>query len=177
MNLLDVKTEWRKIPNLPDRYEVSDSGLVRVLSREVLVRRKDGTVRKRKVEGRILSSYVRPNGKSRGHPVVSISGAVDEDRNFGEMRVCLIVCRAFHGVPYEPGDLNAGQTWRVRHKDGDILNVSADNLEWAGNPGAAGHEARSLYERNLHRLAELREEPVENWIKRMWGNDALDFSA
>ena len=166
MNLLQVKTEWRKIPFVPDHYEVSDSGLIRALDREVEIIKKDGSSHRRKIEGRYLNQRIRPNGKSKGHPVVHT--------DVGEIRVCLLVARAFHGAPYTPGDLAAGQRWRIRHKDGDITNVAAENLEWVGNTGSSCGDHGSLYEENLRRLEELRREPVEDWIKRMWGEDALD---
>jgi hypothetical protein len=165
-------TEWRKIPGKPERYEVSDTGTVRILPYETLVTRKaTGKVTKRYIQGRYLESYVsKTDARSKGHPIVSFAAMKS-----GSTRVCLLVARAFHGCPYTPGDLSAGQKWRVRHIDGDICNNHADNLEWVGNSGPEG--SVSLYEQNLRKLAELREEPVEDWIRRMWGEDALDESS
>lgn len=170
------ETEWRKIPYVPERYEVSRSGVVRVLPRELKIVNKMGKAFTRYVEGRELNTYVRPTGKSKGHPVVSLSASRgDGSKQMGEVRVCLLVARAFHGCPYVPGDQAACQKWRIRHIDGDINNVSADNLEWVGNNGVGGGE--DLYEYNLRRLEELRREPVEDWIRRIWGEDAAGVAA
>lgn len=165
--------EWRKIPRIPDRYEVSNTGLVRALPADITtISQKTGRASKRRLPGRYLTPYVREDGKSRGHPVVSLSSA-SKDVNLGVVRVALLVARAFHGTPYEPGDSGEANRWRIRHKDGDILNVRADNLEWIGNAGAgADQKANDLYAYNLRRLEELRQEPVEDWIKRIWGEDA-----
>lgn len=167
----EQEVEWRRIPYTPDRYEVSNTGVVRMKSRDVLVVRKNGNVSKRHIEGKYLVPYVRPSGKSKGHPVVSISAATGDHTKIGETRVCLLVARAFHGCPYEPGDGHGCQQWRIRHIDGDIMNNNADNLEWIGNAGPGDVDARELYNRNLRRLEEIRREPVENWIKRIWGDD------
>ena len=162
-------TEWRKIPGKPERYEVSNTGIVRVLPYETLVTRKaSGKVTRRSIQGRYLECYVSEKDvRSKGHPIVSFASTKG-----GSARVCLLVARAFHGCPYTPGDLAAGQKWRVRHIDGDICNNSADNLQWVGNAGSEG--SGSLYEENLRKLAKAREEPVQDWIRRMWGDDALE---
>ena len=171
--LLPTPTQWRRIPYAPERYEASDTGVIRIRSREVDVVRKNGTITKRYIEGRYLTVYVRATGKSKGHPVVSLAAANGDRSKIGETRVCLLVARAFHGCPYEPGDGKGCQKWRIRHKDGDILNNHADNLQWVGNGGVNDEEGRALYEYNLRRLEEMRREPVEDWIKRMWGDEAV----
>lgn len=164
----EEKTEWRKIPYAPDYYEASDSGIIRSLEREIQVVKRDGRSYDMKIPAKYLTQRIRPTGKSKGHPVVHTDV-------IGEIRVCLLVARAFHGAPYVPGDLSAGQRWRIRHRDGDITNVSAENLEWISNVASnQGFKPGSLYDQNLRRLEEMRREPVEDWIKRMWGEDALD---
>lgn len=173
MNLLEKpKLDWRKIPGLPDRYEASSSGVIRVLDYERQCVRKSGKTYTMRVEGRYLTSYTRPKGKSKGHPVVSLSPGNGDVLRSGEVRVALLIARAFHGCPYEPGDLSGGQKWRVRHIDGDILNVAADNLEWVGNNGPFVVQPQSLYAENLRKWEAQRDEPVEDWIRRIWGEDA-----
>lgn len=169
--LAPAAVQWRKIPYAPDCYEVSDSGIVRVLPRQVIANRKDGTTSIRHIDGHYLNQYVREGGKSKGHPVVSLS-AVQGGKKVGETRVCLLVARAFHGCPYTPGDTKASQRWRIMHRDGDITNNYADNLEWIGNTAAGYIDGNSLYERNIRTLALMREEPVEEWIKRIWGEES-----
>lgn len=163
--------EWRKIPFAPNRYEVSRTGLVRVLDYEVFVQRRDGNNFVRHVEGHILNPRIKPTGKSKGHPIVNISSSNGDLTNKGETRVNILVARAFHGCPYTPGDLGESQKWRIRHLDGDIANVHADNLEWVSNSGTLNPKAQALYDRNLRRLEEMRHEPIEDWIKRIWGED------
>jgi len=169
--LIPTPTVWRRIPHAPERYEASNTGVIRIRSREVDVIRKNGTVTKRYLEGRYLNPYVRSTGKSKGHPVVSLAAAAGDRSKIGEIRVCLLVARAFHGTPYKPGDSKGCQKWRILHKDADITNNCADNLQWIGNGGVNDDEGRALYERNLRRLEELRREPVEDWIKRIWGEN------
>lgn len=166
--------EWRKIPYAPDRYEVSNTGMVRVLDSTITVESKDGLLSTRLIEGRYLNPYTRANGKSKGHPVVSLRPLKGDDRNLGETRVSLLVARAFHGSPYDPTDAKQRQRWRIRHIDGDITNNSADNLEWYGNGGSTG-EGEELYAYNMRRWKEMCEEPVEDWIRRIWGDD-VDLS-
>lgn len=170
-------TEWRKIPGLPERYEASNTGLIRILDYERNIQMKNGTSYLRHIPGRQLVSYTRQNGKSKGHPVVSLSSDPGGAFRSGEARVALLIARAFHGCPYLPGDLAGGQKWRVRHIDGDILNVAADNLEWIGNNGPGVVNPESLYAENLRKWESQRDEPVEEWIRRIWGEDALSGAA
>lgn len=164
-------TEWRKIPGLPSRYEASDDGQIRILPYETVFIRKNGRREVRHLPGRLLEQFIREDGKSRGHPVVAISAPTATGTKSGAMRVNLLVARAFHGTPYPPGD-KGSQKWRVKNLDGDITNVRADNLEWVGTSGTADFAERNdLYNRNMEKLEQMRREPVENWIKRIWGDD------
>lgn len=158
-------TEWRKIPGLPDRFEASEDGRIRSLPYEVTYVR-NGTRSVRPIAGKELKSRCHEGGKSKGQPVVSISGLTKHGTTIGEQRVSLLIARAFHGTPYEPGDLTNAQKWRVMHKDGDVQNVRADNLEWIGSNG---HVVTSLYEQNMRYLE--RDTP-DAWFKRIFGDDA-----
>lgn len=157
-------TEWRKIPGLPDRFEASDDGRIRSLPYEVTYVR-NGKKSVRPIAGKVLKPRCHEGGKSKGQPVVSLSGLTKIGTTIGEQRVSLLVARAFHGAPYEPGDQTNAQKWRVMHKDGDVLNVRADNLEWVGSNG---HLVTSLYEENLRKLE--RDTPSE-WCRRIFGDD------
>lgn len=101
---------WRAIPGW-ERYEVSDTGIVR--SRDMVVGAKGGAVAVRK--GRILS----PAKASNGYWVVTVT-------NGGQRRqeaVHRLVAKAFHGAPPYA---NA----HVLHGDGDKNNNAANNLRW-----------------------------------------------
>ena len=156
-------TVWRKIPGLPERFEASSEGQIRTLPYEVAVpdRRGDG-VRVRKLPGRVLQQRVATGSKSKGHPIVTIWSKSATSKCIGEQRVALLVARAFHGCPYPPGG-DGGQRWRVRHIDGDVLNIRAANLEWIANVGAG----KDLYHDNLRALS--RDESVEDWATRIFG--------
>lgn len=160
-------TEWRKIPGLPDRFEASDDGRIRSTPYNVKVVWKNGTMRVRPVAGKELQPRVSQRGKSNGHPIVSISGLTTSGTKVGEQRISLLVARAFHGCPYEPGDQAECQKWRIMHIDGDITNVRADNLEWIGSNG---NRITTLYEANLRKLAEDRKDPLR-WGRRIFGDD------
>lgn len=162
-------TEWRKIPGLPDRFEASDDGRIRSIPYKVKVLRKDGTIRLRPVAGKELKPRSYEGGKSKGHPVVTISGRTVNGTKVGEQRISLLVARAFHGCPYAPGDQTGCQRWRVMHIDGDINNINADNLKWIGSNG---NITSTLYEENVRRLAEEREDPLL-WARRVFGNDLV----
>lgn len=168
------EVEWRKIPFLPDRYEASSDGRIRRSDRYLnVLHKKTGKMHKRLRPGGELRSAVRPGGKSRGiHPVVHIIRSPDDEEDFhqGETKVCTLIARAFHGCPYDPGASKYHRTeWRVMHLDGDPTNNAASNLEWVGN-GSQDQECRERYKQNLRKLAQLREEPVEKWVTRIWGD-------
>lgn len=164
-----MSVEWRKIPYLPDRYEASSDGRIRTLDRHIRAVSKNGEVFSRFRPGKELNITLRNSTKSRGtHPTVTLTRSPDEPKfRAGETRVCILVARAFHSCPYVPGDRYGRQNWRIMHRDGDTCNNAANNLEWVSSN--SDQAARIQYERNLLRLEELRDEPVEDWIKRIWG--------
>lgn len=166
-------TKWVKVPGLPDRFEASDMGEIRSLPTEIKVLCKNGSIKVRHIEGRLLQPRIYDGGKSNGqHPVVTITGNTKNGTKVGEQRVAMLVARAFHGCPYEPGDLKEAQKWRIMHRDGDVSNVEASNLEWILNNGKAfDNEASRLYEENLRKLEEQRKQPAIVWVKRIFGED------
>jgi hypothetical protein len=165
-------TDWRKIPGLPERFEASSEGEIRSLPYETKVVSKHGTVRIRQMSGKTLTQRTWDGGKSKGHPVVSISCQTTSGTKVGEQRVSVMVARAFHGCPYEPGDAAESNKWRVLHRDGDITNTAADNIEWVtSNGGSPNSASYKLYESNIRKLEQQRQEPVINWAKRVFGDD------
>jgi len=165
-------TEWQKIPGLPPRFEASSHGEIRSLPYEVKVLAKNGTVKVRRIAGKTLLPRVTDRGKSRGHPIVSISSTTSAGTFAGEQRVSLLVARAFHGCPYEVGDLASSNKWRILHLDGDITNTAADNLEWiTSNGGSPSSASYKLYEENLRKLRQQSKEPFILWAKRIFGDD------
>lgn len=165
-------TKWVKVPGLPDRFEASELGEIRSIPTEIKITDKNGRVKVRPVPGKVLSSRAYDGGKSKGHPVVTISGNSKSGTKIGEQRIALLMARAFHGCPYEPGDLKQAQKWRVMHRDGDITNVEASNLEWIrSNGGSTDTDAYRLYEENLRKLEEQRKQPPAVWLKKIFGED------
>jgi len=165
-------TEWRKIPGLPERFEASDGGEIRTIAYHTKVTRKDGRVCMRPIEGKVLQPRF-TGRKSKGHPTVTISGESARGTKLGEMRVSLLVCRAFHGTPYDPGDPNGCQKYRVLHIDSDIKNTKPTNLKWIGSKGCGDTEYTQLYEQNLRDL-ERDSQDLKGWAARIFGED-LEF--
>lgn len=162
-------TEWRKIPGLPDRFEASDRGEIRTLPYRTRVTRKNGQILMRPIDGKVLQPRF-TGRKSKGHPTVTIAGESTKGTKLGEMRVSLLVCRAFHGCPYDPGDLKGCQKYRVLHIDSDITNTAPSNLKWIGSKGCGDTEYTQLYERNLRRLERDRKDP-NAWLARVFGEE------
>lgn len=95
---------WLPVPEWEWLYEVSDTGLVRSISRVD----RCGTFKK----GRILKAYVAPNG----YELVGLH----YDRLVKTYSVHRLVARAFLGE----------SNLQVNHKDGDKRNNRLDNLEY-----------------------------------------------
>ena len=166
-------TEWRKIPGLPRHYEASREGQIRILDREVEeLRNYNGRLRRtiRLQPGRIVKPYREHNSNKARTPFHTVS-----IQNSGNTRLNVLIARAFHGCPYEIDDLSERMKWRVRHLDGDTLNCHADNLEWApkGNSNPAQEAA---YDAAVAEWRRRAEEPVEQWVKRFWTDDEIDWS-
>jgi hypothetical protein len=145
--------DWTRIPFLPSRFEASRDGFVRV--REYITEGTSRTGKKfpRRVPGHVLKTRINKGNPSNGtHPIVNIYEGTGRD-NFTnrEYRVAYLVAAAFHGIPYDRNDQREIQRWRIRFKDGDALNCSADNLEWIqrGGDDGYGHDSVGRYERNL----------------------------
>ena len=113
-----MNEEWRPIPGMEGRYEVSSLGRFRSVGRNAI----DRAGRRRKVVGKVLTvSWT-------GHGL----GVKLKDNNEKEAtRSCAkLICRAFNGP--SPGD-----DYETEFLDGNPRNLSAANLRWsrrAGNP-------------------------------------------
>lgn len=160
-------TEWRKIPGMPEVYEASSDGQIRVLPHS-----RRGEFRENRIEGRVLTPRL-GGDKSNGHPVVHLHVETRVGPRSRAYRVARLVAGAFLGWPYDPQREREGaKQWRLINLDGDVLNCRADNLRWISNQGKA-LTGETLYERNLRTLAERRDEPVEVFIRRLWGEEVV----
>lgn len=97
---------WKPILGFEDKYEVSDTGSVRSLSRQII--RTNG--RSLSLSGKVPSPVIRG-----GYPSVSLGRGV-------QVSVHVLVAQTFIGS--RPIGLE------VRHLDGDIWNASVGNLVW-----------------------------------------------
>lgn len=135
---------WRRVPGW-DRYEVSNTGVVR--SRDMVVGAKGGANAIRK--GRVLAQAK----SSAGYWVVTLTCG----RTRQQAAVHRLVALAFRGAP--PHDKA-----HVLHNDGNPLNNSARNLRW-GSP-ADNHADTERHGRRLkgenHPQAKLTEDAVRN---------------
>jgi len=109
---------WVSVNNYEDSYEISSSGRIRSLDREIKVPWRN-KVRLQKIKGKILSLAIIGIRENNKYYVTSLSK--------NGKRHCLfvhrIVCEAFHGTP--PTDKH-----QANHKNGNKLDNNVDNLEW-----------------------------------------------
>lgn len=117
----EIADVWLPVTGYDNLYEVSASGRVRSLDRNV-VHLSHGEVKgTRRYPGKVL----KPTPNRTGHLYVFLS------KNGGRRRrsVHQLVALAFHGEP--PGPIGAkGGEWVVDHIDGDPTNNGATNLRW-----------------------------------------------
>ena len=118
---------WKPVRNYEGYYDVSDTGLVRSITRYV----PDVSHGRRVVRGKIMQQTEGANG----YPVVNL-------HKFGVSSVIPVhrlVAEAFLDNPHDFPTVN--------HKDGNKANNSVDNLEWASysdnNTHALRHNLRS----------------------------------
>lgn len=106
--------EWRSLPNwYGDCYEVSNTGLVRSLTRQIRVQ---GENNFRTIKSQVL----KPRINQGGYEQVTLS----KNRIAKTLLVHRLVCEAFNGPP--PDD---SKTW-VLHGDGNRRNNTPENLRW-----------------------------------------------
>lgn len=121
--MADATERWAPVPGYEGRYEVSDLGQVRSLTRMVV--RSDG--RRRTYPGRLLEPYVSESGSS-PRRIVTLC----RDGGQAPRRVYTLVLEAFVGP--RPAGMQGC------HNDGDSLNDHLANLRW-DTPEGNGQDA------------------------------------
>lgn len=116
-----MNEEWRAISGWEGRYEVSNLGRIRSLSRITIA----SNGRPRPVVGRILKLMVNPKGYHWVH--------LGSDRN--HTLVHIVMCEAFHGPKPEGHE--------VRHLNGNPSDNTLSNLKW-------GTKKENMADKNLH---------------------------
>lgn len=104
---------WKPVAGMEDRYEASDRGRIR------------STWLK---NGKPYTHVMRLGLDERGYAKLCIT--VETGKRC--TRAHILVCRAFHGLP--PTKLHT-----VNHKDGNKLNNTPENLEWATRQEQSQH--------------------------------------
>lgn len=133
---------WKPITGFEGRYDVSNLGRVRSLTRQVRCR-----VGYHWLHGRVLKPYI--NAK-RGKGYASLR--LGDTKNYD---VHTLVAVAFIGPRPEGHECN--------HKDGNPHNNRADNLEWVTHQANMDHAAKTLGWSNAgsrHGRAKLTEQNV-----------------
>lgn len=145
---------WKRIPFLAERFEASRDGLIRTRSYETTYVQKNGKKITRHFDGRILKprmASLSPKAEQK-KPIVTIyMGEGRANRRNRRYSVARLVACTHLGIPFDMHDQSQIQSWRLRYLDGDVMNCSADNLEWvynAGENGSGGANQRR-YEQNL----------------------------
>lgn len=104
-----IAEDWRPLPTYEGLYEVSNLGRVRRVARNIQT-----ASRAQVIEEAILSTRLNAGG----HPRVSLR----KDGKRSDVTLHWAVATAYHGAR-SPGT-------SVHHRDGDVMNVRADNLYW-----------------------------------------------
>jgi hypothetical protein len=145
---VDATYGWRHIPPLPKHFEASRCGLVRSAAHDSVNEERGKLVTKR-LKTRILKPHLKQLSVD-GPPKPCVSVYLG-DRRTRVFSVARLVAYAHLDTPFDRTDQAFLQRWRLRYKDGDVLNCAADNLEWvysAGERGDGGVSQRR-YEQNL----------------------------
>lgn len=133
---------WRAVPGYEGRYEVSDCGLVRSLTR---------------VHPKVLAPWV----NQWGYPTVNLT---DKDGRRTKCSVHLLVLAAFVGP--RPSDAHEGC-----HDDGDPSNNRLGNLRWdtrkANQADRDRHGRRNSCKGSRNAAAKLCEEDVPVILARL----------
>ena len=118
-----MKETWKPVYRHEGLYEVSDTGSVRAVSREVNSRYKTRT---------LSAKTLKPSLDKDGYLAVSLY----KDGKAHRKRVSRLVAEAFLGVP--------SKFMEVNHKDENVRNNNVSNLEWCDRTYNNNYGTRTL---------------------------------
>ncbi|MBV6360494.1 MULTISPECIES: HNH endonuclease [Mycobacteroides] len=124
---------WKRVPFLPSKFRVSNTGRVRILPYTKEYVMPDGTTQTRSFRAREITVRLGDGHRenARDHLYVGIYMGNSRGTSRAQLyRVDNLVASAFHGMPCESNNIRERQKWRILHIDGDSKNCRADNLEW-----------------------------------------------
>ena len=135
-------TKWAEIKGYEGRYEISDSGQVRSISRLVRTMKRDGTFGLRRIKSKLLASHT----WGAKYPGIVL---YDEDDVGKRKMLHQLVAEAFIPNPMGYNQIN--------HIDANSMNPEASNLEWCNTSQNVKH-SYSIGNRNTgkaHHFAKL----------------------
>ena len=138
-NKKEVET-WRDIKGYEGRYQVSNMGRVKSLSREVASKNGSKQYRKERI--------LKPRSNGKGYLRVSLCKSSSETKDFYIHR---LVCEAFHENPMNRPDVN--------HINEDKSDNRACNLEWVTRKGNCNFGTRNT------RVAKALSKPVGQYTQ------------
>ncbi|OGB84458.1 hypothetical protein A3F66_07055 [candidate division TM6 bacterium RIFCSPHIGHO2_12_FULL_32_22] len=108
---------WKDITGFENKYQVSNLGRVRSLTRQVKIKNKF-----RIVDGKILKNRINYTirKKSVFRKIDYIETRLGSDKSHNRFKVARLVAKAFLDIPWE--------NFKVSFKDKDKTNVCADNI-------------------------------------------------
>ena len=129
MTKYDTEPKWMPVVGYEDCYEISDTGVLRSLTRKIKCRA-GGT---RVIEGKVIN--VRPN--KHGYVFVGLS----KNRRYRNQSIHRIVMMAFSPHP-------DCERLEVNHINGDKCDNALSNLEWCTHAENTQHSFNSLGRRS-----------------------------
>lgn len=151
-----IEEEWRDIPGMEGRYQVSNFGRVRSLDQEWLQKSRLGKLHSHKKKGKVL----RPGRMSSGHLSVSLG------KTLGSRTVHSLVMLAFVGPP--PDGME------ICHGDGDPANNHLSNLRY----DTRAENCMDEYRLNRSHRAKLTDDQIREIRKKAdEGARTIDLAA
>lgn len=139
-----MSEEWRKIPGINPRYEVSNLGRIRTLAHGTMQRNSYGVYNVPRKE-RVMV----PRVSKWGYMIISLRPDVDNPARLQTFSVHRLVAMAF--IP------NPDNLPHVNHKDECRTNNNVDNLEWCTA------QYNMNYGRRIERCAGKSRKPVAKY--------------